>query len=313
LKQKNAPPSVDVPKIVTGWLKSRIRGKSISRNTIAVGLVVLDRLRSKSPLSEGDIFSIGGEIKGARSGLPAILDKYGIPRRFLKEATTRQASHDGAKLLMDLKFGKALPASSELRDAQLKTGIELLKQEALGWLAREPIKVSFDRQLSPSTWIISILQKAKGKSGGKVEQHLVGAKLAQRHRSCDVPNFPGHAGDLQTGRSGDFPLKGVSYHVTATDGKEAIPRCKENLESGVHPVLLVPREFVAKALLRAELEGIAARMTVLSIEDFLAQNVIELATESNTDFFTTIKGIIEEYNRRLEKVETDLSLKIEIQ
>ena len=92
----------------------------------------------------------------------------------------------------------------------------------------------------------SILDKAKGKSGGVVEQHLVGAKLQQRHPEITIPNNPGHAGDAQTGRSGDFPLKNISYHVTATDGKEAMERCKQNIESGVHPVLLVPGRYLGE-------------------------------------------------------------------
>jgi len=161
-------------------------------------------------------------------------------------------------------------------------------------------------------WISSILEKAQGKSGGKVEQHLVGAKLKERHPKVAVPNHPGHAGDLQTKRSGDFPLEFVSYHVTATDGKEAIPRCKDNLESGVHPVLLVPRRHLEKARIRAEVAGVAERTSILAIEDFITQNIIELSTERKEDFFTTLRTIIAEYNRRLEEVETDMSLKIEI-
>src|SRR5271157_286587 len=185
--------------------------------------------------------------------------------------------------------------------------------QAQDWLARQPIKISCDRQLSPSAWIADILGKARGKSGGRVEQHLVGAKLKKRHPQIEVPNYPGHAADAQTKRSGDFPLGKISYHVTATDGKEAIPRCKENAETGIHPVLLVPKQNVQKALRRAEAEGVSGRISILAIEDFITQNIIELSTERHSDFFTTLQGIIEEYNRRLEEVETDMSLKIEIQ
>lgn len=288
-RQHRTGPDVTVKNAVSDWLHSRARNPALQTKSIAVAILTLEKLRSRT-----------------RPG------PSGLPRRW-EGIGDRQALEAGNLLLKDLRVRKALPASRKTRDSQLKDAISFLIEELQRQSVREPITLSLDRQLSPAAWITSILEKAKGKSGGKVEQHLVGAKLAQRHRSCNVPNFPGHAGDQQTRRSGDFPLKGVSYHVTATDGKEAIPRCKKNLESGVHPVLLVPREFVAKALLRAELEGIAARVTVLSIEDFLAQNVIELATESSEDFFTTIKAIIDEYNRRLEQVETDLSLKIEIQ
>lgn len=109
------------------------------------------------------------------------------------------------------------------------------------------------------------------------------------------------------------PLQPVSYHVTATSGKEAILRCKENIESGVHPVLLVPREHLAIAVLRASDEGIANRISILAIEDFITQNVIELSTERGEDFFKTLQAIVTAYNKRLEEVETDMSLRIELQ
>lgn len=313
MARNNKEAAFDLKETVQSWLESRRRGGKISRNTVAVGIVLLNKLRQKVPLSKEEVFSLGGEIKGSRSGLGTTLKIYGLPEKFLKEATTRQAHQDGKILIEELKYGALLSGDANRRDAQLLESIQLLVAEAHKWLAKQPIKINCDRQLSPTSWITSILEKAQGRSGGKVEQHLVGAKLKTRHTNIHVPNHPGHAGDFQTKRSGDFPLEFVSYHVTATDGKEAMPRCKENVESGIHPVLLVPRRHLDKARTRAEVEGIGERASILAIEDFITQNVIELATERNEDFFTTLQTIIAEYNRRLEEVETDMSLRIEIQ
>ena len=47
-------------------------------------------------------------------------------------------------------------------------------------------------------------------------------------------------------------------------------------------------------------------------EDFIALNILKLATDENKDFFTVLKEIVEMYNRRLLEVETDLSLQIEV-
>ncbi|OQX26128.1 MAG: hypothetical protein BWK80_12045 [Desulfobacteraceae bacterium IS3] len=77
-------------KIINSWINSCTRSDKVSRNTIAVGIVVLDHLRKSCPISRQDVVSKGGEIKGARSGLGAILEYYGIPSTFLKEITTRQ-------------------------------------------------------------------------------------------------------------------------------------------------------------------------------------------------------------------------------
>jgi hypothetical protein len=80
----------------------------------------------------------------------------------------------------------------------------------------------------------------------------------------------------------------------------------------MHPVLLVPAGEVNRAKLLAEVEGVAASATVISIEDFLTMNIIELAAEESSDFFTILKEILVIYNRRLVEVETDLSLQVEI-
>ena len=179
-------------------------------------------------------------------------------------------------------------------------------------LSATPLKPRCDPQQSPATWIDSVLFAGELRSFGVVERHLVGATLQQRHPEIAIPNNPGHAGDTQTGRSGDFPLKDISYHVTATDGKEATERCKQNIEAGVHPILLVPRRYLENARARADVVGILPRVSILSIEDFITQNIIEMSTSQQQDFFSTLKAIIDEYNRRLEQVETDMSLKIEL-
>lgn len=53
-------------------------------------------------------------------------------------------------------------------------------------------------------------------------------------------------------------------------------------------------------------------ITIIALEDFVAMNVIELATEENKEFINVLREIIDIYNRRLLEVETDVSLVIEI-
>lgn len=286
----------------------------LSRNTVAVGIVVLHHLRLHCPVEPSEVLSARGEIKGARSGLSAILGKYGIPASYLKEVTTRAGHQDGQRLLERLKYGAGLaniPVAA--RDRSLQEAIELLVALAHRWLNRQHLKVNCDRQLSPAAWIQGILGEAKSKSGGKVEQHLVGAKLAVRFPDEQVPNHPSHAGDVQTGRAGDFVLGSTCYHVTAAPGGHVVEKCKANLGAGLHPVLLAPRgEPVTKARHLAEDKGIADRITVLAIEDFIALNIIEMSMGEQREFVGVLRKIIEKYNKRLEEVETDLSLKIEI-
>jgi Domain of unknown function (DUF4928) len=295
------------------WVDACANRGEVSRNTVAVGIVVLDHLRSKCPVDTSEVQSKRGEIKGARSGLSSVLEKYDIPASYLKEVTTRAGHQDGQKLFEAFEYGRLLTTiPTDKRDAFLVVAIESLVLKAKEWLARKHLKINCDRQFSPATWISNILAEAKGRSGGKVEQHLVGAKLAERHPNEEIPNNPGHAGDAQTGRAGDFVLASTAYHVTAAPGLPVIDKCKSNLAAGVHPFLLVPRDQVDRARHLAESQGIAERMTIAAIEEFVAQNIIELSGGDQQLFVTVLKAIIQRYNTRLEAVETDLSLKIEI-
>lgn len=306
--------SGDLTQVLDEWLEScKQRGK-LSRNTIAVGIVVLHHLRKKCPVTDADVFSKGGELIGSRSALSSTLAAYGVPAKFLKEATNRQVAPFARKLLDALGWGQSLAAlSAEERERVLLTGAGKLAQLAHAWLGRQHLRVNCDRQHSPIAWIESILNQAKGRSGGRVEQHLVGAKLERRFPTATIPNNPGHAGDAQTGRAGDFSLGTTVYHVTAAPARAVIEKCGANLAAGLHPVLLVPRDAVTKAVHVAEDVGLDKRITIVGIEDFVALNIVEMSEGKDADFVSTLSEIVAAYNRRLDEVETDMSLKIEIE
>ena len=186
--------------------------------------------------------------------------------------------------------------------------IKQIRQEC----CRQSLKLDLDRAYSPTTWIHLILESAKGRSGDVVERHLVGAKLEKRFEGVSIPNHPAHAADAQTERPGDFAIRNMVYHVTATPGRNVIQKCAANSERGQHPILLVPRDRVPGATTLAEDEGVSATISIISIEAFLALNIIELATVEETNFFQMLQEILEIYNQRLSEVETDLSLRIEV-
>jgi hypothetical protein len=308
----------EIRAIVLEWLSSYRNEKTgiAARNVVAAGLVVLDKLCQKTLLTEEDAFTSRGELKGARSGLDKVLERHGIPATYLKEATGRQAATYGRTLLRKLEYGKRIPGGTndQERQKRLREAIDIMRTEAFKFLQRQPLKIDCDRHSSPAAWVNAILKKAQGRSGGKVEQHLVGAKLQERYlKKILVPNFPGHAGDLQTKRSGDFDVGRVSYHVTAHPTRDHLRKCKDNAASNRFPVLIVPENKVTDARFYARDEGIESRVTILSLEDFIAHNVIEMSSERDNDLFETMRAIINEYNRRVQEIETDPSLKIDVQ
>ena len=157
-----------------------------------------------------------------------------------------------------------------------------------------------------------IVEGAKSHSGGIVEQHIVGAKLARRFQDRAIENFPAHAADQQTDRSGDFMIAHMVYHVTSAPSRNVIQKCAGNLKVGKHPILLVPKSEEERAQILAQEDNIDKEISIIAIEDFIAVNIIELATENGRDFFSILKEIVDIYNQRLADVETDLSLHIEV-
>ena len=278
-----------------------------------MGIVVLDHLRRACPVLREEVVSQGGEISGARSGLGKILESYSIPSSYLKEITTRQGHQDGQRLFEQFEWGMALAEMPEdERDKLLLGLIGNLRNHADEWLKRQNLRLDIDRRQAPTTWINVIIENAKGRSGGIVEQQLVGAKLARRFKEISIPNYPAHAGDRQTERAGDFAISTLVYHVTSAPSRDVLQKCAQNIKVGLYPILLTPREQENKALVLAQDEGVERELTIISIEDFVALNIIELATEESKDFFSVLKEIVEIYNKRLSEVETDLSLQIEV-
>lgn len=299
--------------ILTEWLDSCTRHGKIARNTVAIGIVVLDHLRYACPVLRDAVISQGGEVSGARSGLGKILESYGIPSGYLKEVTTRQGHQDGQRLFDQFVWGSLfVDIPEDDRDALLLELIASLRDIANEWLKRQNLKLDIDRRQSPAAWINVIVESAKGRSGGVVEQQLVGAKLAKRFKDINISNHPAHAGDRQTDRTGDFVIQQAIYHVTAAPSRNVLQKCAQNIRAGLHPLLLIPEEQRNRAQILAQEEGIHKEMTIIAIEDFVAVNIIELAAEENKDFFTVLKEIVALYNRRLAEVETDLSLQIEV-
>ena len=169
-----------------------------------------------------------------------------------------------------------------------------------------------------STWyaIHQILQIAKksGKSG-PVAQHLVGAKLQLRFPDIEVPNNPASAADQQTGRAGDFQIGDTAFHVTVAPTRDNLfEREKENIQHGLRVYVVVPDEKLttARGYAEEQLPGQASQIAVCAIEAFVAQNIDELATFAKGQLLQGFRALLEAYNRRVDAVESDKSVLIDI-
>ena len=104
----------------------------------------------------------------------------------------------------------------------------------------------------------------------------------------------------------------VAIHVTTAPGEAVIERCRTNLNDGYKPVLVTIRSGIAVAEGLANNKGLAERIDVFEIEQFVALNLYELGEFAADGRRVAVDGLVRRYNEIVEEVETDPSLKIKI-
>ena len=174
------------------------------------------------------------------------------------------------------------------------------------------VKVTFD--INDATWkfIHSILENARqsGK-GGPVAEYLVGAKLSLRFPGKDIRNKRFSESDAQSGYHGDFEIGSTVFHVTVAPMPELFEKCKGNLERGLRVYLLVPDAVVIGTRQNTVLVA-GGRIAVESIESFVATNVDELCEFDGDRLKSGFRRLLEAYNTRVDEVELDKSMLIDI-
>jgi hypothetical protein len=88
-------------------------------------------------------------------------------------------------------------------------------------------------------------------------------------------------------------------------------RCIANLEGGLRPVIVTTKLGMTLAEGLADSMGLANRIDIFEIEQFIALNVYEMGGFVATGHRDAIGEIIERYNAIVSSVETDPSLCIE--
>ena len=96
-------------------------------------------------------------------------------------------------------------------------------------------------------------------------------------------------------------------------GALLIEKCKANLRSGTHPVIITIFDRVHTALNLAEDAGLAGRVEVWDVQQFLSANVYEHSLFDETKRNSTLLDIISRYNDIVLNTETDPSLRIEFE
>lgn len=285
--------------------------------TLASALVVLDRLQDNYVLDiQAHIAQGGAQIIGlGRRRTSIILARFGETRRFLEEGgrTNRGTRKNMESLLATLDALQLGQLPTPERNAVLTEMQRWLVEEKVGeYFARERVKFDFSPEQTAWQTVHDILAAAKlvGKEG-QVAQYLVGAKLALRFPDVVVRNDLYSTSDLQSGLPGDFVLGTTVFHVTVSPMTAHYDKCKTNLQAGYDVFLLVPDRLMVGA--RQNTEAILpGRISVQSLEAFISQNLEELSGFTRSQRLDGFRNLLTTYNARVNAIESDKSLLIEI-
>jgi Domain of unknown function (DUF4928) len=179
-------------------------------------------------------------------------------------------------------------------------------------IARDRLQFEYKTERTTAHLIGDILaaSRASGKEG-PVAQYLVGAKLQLRFPGIAISNDSYAAADEQTGRQGDFTVQDTAFHVIVAPMPAVFDKCVTNLNEGKNAFLLVPARSVEGARQNAD-NMASGRIDVAAIESFVGFNVNEIAMFGKGASTKALLKLLEIYNTRVNAVETDSSLMIEI-
>ena len=254
------------------------------------------------PLNPDDFqTSSKGQVAGLGGGnLKKILKEHGI---------TQQLSAEG---------GRTSRGSMGLMISIVE---EFWAEQVREYFRNQPFVLTADTSKTIGANLDELFEQAKKRQKqnpgtqylGTVLQHLVAAKLCLIMPENAFEIHGASVADAPTERSGDFVINNTIIHCTTMPGALLIEKCKANLRGGCHPVSITIFERVHTALNLAEDAGLAGRVEVWDIQQFLSSNVYEHSLFDESKRNSTLSDIIGRYNEIVLEAETDPSLRIEFE
>jgi hypothetical protein len=188
------------------------------------------------------------------------------------------------------------------------------------FFAAKPFKIKLDATRSLRAVVRDVLSQAEERQkttpgvyyAGAVLQYLVGAKLDCALGAGSFEHNSYSTADAPSGRAGDFLLGDVAIHVTTSPSEGLLLRCKENLNDGIRPVIVTTQRGLPIAEGLAENKGLADRLDVFEIEQFVALNLYEIGKFATEGRRTAVTDLVERYNTIVDEIDTDPSMKIEL-
>ena len=243
-----------------------------------------------------------------------ILARFGEERVLLQEGgrTNRGLMTNLAPLLDGLHNIDFINLEEGDKDMAIEAMQSFLADRARDLFNSDKISFQYKSDISSREIVNSILKAAQERQKiGQVSEYMVGAKLALRFPSYDIRNSAASAADEQTDEHGDFQINDCVFHVTASPNRGHYEKCGRNLSNGYRVFLLVPDDKLPGAR-QIIMDEIGEGVSVESIQSFVSQNIEELSEFAGDKVAKSIRSLLKKYNERVDEVETDLSLQIEI-
>ncbi|MBR4737204.1 MAG: DUF4928 family protein [Rhodocyclaceae bacterium] len=288
------------------------------KGSLCVALVVTQHARKGLPLDPDELLTEGGgQVLGlGRAPVQAILERHGITRVLAAEGGRTSRGSIG-NMREYVAFLNAL-AKAESLDLDVVEAFWIGRVHE--FFAAKPFRIRLDASRGLRALVRDVLDQAEDRQRnahgmqyvGAVLQHLTGAKLECALGAGSVEHNSFSTSDAQKGRVGDFSIGDVAIHVTASPGEALIGRCRENIDDGRRPVIVTMARGLAVAEALAENAGLGGRIDVFEVEQFIALNLYELGKFGAQGRRVAIGDVVACYNKIIENVETDPSLRIEI-
>lgn len=273
----------------------------------------------KFPLNPEDFHTSGkGQVAGlGGSNLKKILNEHGI---------TQQLSAEGGRTSRG-SMGLMIKYVDFLNKCNAKESVDFVvvekfwAEQVQEYFRNQPFLLTSDTSKTIGTNLDELFEQAKKRQKenpgtqylGTVLQHLIAAKLCLIMPESSFEIHGASVADGPTDRNGDFVINSTIIHCTTMPGALLIEKCKANLRSGCHPVIITIFERVHTALNLAEDAGLAGRVEVWDIQQFLSANVYEHSFFDESKRNSTLSDIINCYNNIVLETETDPSLRIEFE
>ncbi len=288
------------------------------KGPLSLALVVTQHARKSGlPLDAAALLTEGGgQVLGLGMGaVQAILKRHGITRILAREGG-RTSRGSLSKMRAYVAF---------LNELHTGGGIDIGSIERF-WISRvqafflgRPFRVRLDPSRSLRTLVGDLVSQAAAKQkanpgvqyAGALLQHLVGAKVETALDPAVLQHHSFSTADEPSDRPGDFVVGDVVIHVTTAPSERTIENCRNNLNDGYRPMIVTLPIGVALAEGLALNAGLADRIDIFEIEQFVALNLYELGKFVADGRRDAVTQIIERYNHIVDRVETDPSLRIE--